>query len=594
MSDTVKLTIDHLDVEVPRGTTVLEAARKIGLKIPTLCHLEGVHQQGVCRVCVVELEGRPNLLASCVLKAANGMRIRTNSMRVLRARNTAFELILSDHHKDCLSCARNTDCELQELAMHLGVDAGRFPQDLSTPRVIDVSSASLVRDSGKCILCRRCVSVCEAIQTVGTIGVQERGSDSVVAPAFMGLGDAVCVNCGQCAAVCPVNAIYERDHIHPVEQAIINPDRHVVVQTAPAIRAAIGETMGMPPGSLVTGKLVTALKMMGFDAVFDTNWSADLTILEEGMELLGRLHRAVVEKDPGAALPMMTSCSPGWVKFLEHFFPALTPNLSTAKSPQQMLGTVIKTFYAQSRGLQPEDIVVVSVMPCTAKKFEAARPEMTDSGVRDVDYVVTTRELGRMIRKNGFDFANLPDGKFDHPLGESSGAADIFANSGGVTEAALRTIYEVVTGRELPAENLHVKDLMDIHGIREIELTFADCREEYAWLEGVTAKVAATSGLGNARRLMERVAAGEGGYHFIEVMACPGGCLGGGGQPRLTTDEVRQARFAAICAEDEGKPIRKSHDNPFIQKIYADFFGQPNSHKAHELLHTHYVQRGKY
>ncbi|MEZ4388547.1 MAG: NADH-dependent [FeFe] hydrogenase, group A6 [Candidatus Krumholzibacteriia bacterium] len=594
MSDTVKLKIDHMDVEVPRGTTVLEAARKLGLKIPTLCHLEGVHQQGVCRVCVVELEGRPNLLASCVLKADNGMRVRTNSMRVLRARNTVFELMLSDHHKDCLSCERNTDCELQELAMHLGVDAARFAEDLSTPRVLDISSQSLVRDSGKCILCRRCVSVCEQVQTVGTIGVQDRGSASTVAPAFVGLGDAVCVNCGQCAAVCPVNAIFEREHVHGVEAAIVDPTKHVVVQTAPAIRAAIGETMGMPAGSLVTGKLVTALKMMGFDAVFDTNWSADLTILEEGMELLGRLKRTLADGDASVALPMMTSCSPGWVKFLEHFYPQLTPNLSTAKSPQQMMGTIIKTYYAQNLGLLPEDIVVVSVMPCTAKKFEAGRPEMTDSGVRDVDYVITTRELGRMIRKNGFDFENLPDGVFDDPLGRSSGAADIFANSGGVMEAALRTVYEVVTGRELPFENLHVTDLMDIKGVREIEVAFADVREDYRWLEGVTARLAATSGLGNARGLMDKVAAGEGGYHFIEVMGCPGGCIGGGGQPRMTTDAVRRARFAAICAEDEGKPIRKSHENPMIKQIYDDFLGEPNSHKAHELLHTHYVQRSRY
>ncbi|MBD3221912.1 2Fe-2S iron-sulfur cluster binding domain-containing protein [bacterium] len=594
MSDTVKLTIDHMDVEVPRGTTVLEAARELGLRIPTLCHLEGVHQQGVCRVCVVELEGRPNLLASCVLEAANGMRVRTNSMRVLRARNTVFELMLSDHHKDCLGCDRNTDCELQELAMHLGVDAERFAEDLAAPRMLDISSQSLVRDSGKCILCRRCVSVCEQVQTVGTIGVQERGSASSVAPAFVGLGDAVCVNCGQCAAVCPVNAIFERDHVHPVEEAIIDPAKHVVVQTAPAIRAAIGETQGMPAGSLVTGQLVTALKMMGFDAVFDTNWSADLTILEEGMELLARLKRAVADGDSSVALPMMTSCSPGWVKFLEHFYPDLTDNLSTAKSPQQMLGTVIKTYYAQNLGLQPEDIVVVSVMPCTAKKFEASRPEMTDSGVRDVDYVVTTRELGRMIRKNGLDFANLPAGEFDDPLGRSSGAADIFANSGGVMEAALRTVHEVVTGRELPFANLHVTDLMDIEGVREVAVTFEDVTEDYSWLEGVTAKLAVTSGLGNARELMDRVSSGQAEYHFIEVMGCPGGCIGGGGQPRPTTDAVRRQRFAAICAEDEGKPLRKSHENPLIDRIYADFLGEPNSHKAHELLHTHYVARDAY
>ena len=375
--------------------------------------------------------------------------------------------------------------------------------------------------------------------------------------------------------------------------ALLDPQKHVVVQTAPAIRAAIGETQGLAPGTLATGRMVTALRLLGFDAVFDTNFSADLTIMEEGTELLGRLRGALVDRDPAVALPMTTSCSPGWVKFLEHFFPEQIPNVSTAKSPQQMLGTVVKTFYAEQKGIAPEDIVMVSVMPCTAKKYEAGRPEMADSGHADVDHVLTTRELGRLIRRYGIDFPALPDGEFDHPLGLGSGAADIFANSGGVSEAALRTIHELVTGRELPAENLHVRDLMDIHGIREIELTFTGCKDEYGWLEGVTAKVAATSGLGHARQLMQQVAAGQSPYHFIEVMACPGGCIGGGGQPRLTTEAVRQARFQAILAEDEGKRLRKSHENPDVATIYAQFFGQPNSHRAHELLHTHYTAREK-
>ncbi len=592
MSDTVKLTIDNMEVEVPRGVTVLEAAKTVGIKIPSLCYLKDVNKVGVCRACVVEQEGRGNLLASCVLEANDGMKIHTNTPRVIRARRTAIELILSDHVQDCLSCERSDDCELQALARDLGVDCNRFGQGSSgAARVIDDSSSALVRDSGKCILCRRCISVCEEVQTVCSIGVQERGIASMIAPAFVGLGDAVCVNCGQCAAVCPVNAIYEKDSIADVEAALLDPDKHVVVQTAPAIRAAIGETQGLPAGTLVTGEMVTAMRMLGFDAVFDTDWSADLTILEEGTELLGRLKRALVDKDDKVALPMTTSCSPGWVKFLEHFFPEQIPNVSTAKSPQQMLGTVAKTYYAKNKGLRAEDIIVVSVMPCTAKKFEAGRPEMTDSGVADVDYVLTTREAGRLIRKHGIDFVNLKKGEFDDPLGLSSGAADIFANSGGVMEAALRTVHELVTGREIPAENLHVKDLMDIHGVREIDLTFRDCTDGFKWLEGVTAKVAATSGLGNARKLMDQVAAGTSPYHFIEVMACPGGCIGGGGQPRLTTDDVRQARFQAIMAEDEGKPIRKSHENPAITKVYEEFFGQPNSHKAHELLHTHYTAR---
>lgn len=593
MNEVVKLTIDNVEIEVPRGTKVIEAARKVGVKVPSLCYLKGVHEAGVCRVCVVEEEGRGNLLASCMLNCTDGMKIRTNTAKVQRARKTAVELMLSAHVKDCLSCERSHDCELQDIARDLGVDSERFAEELGAERQIDRSSNSLVRDSGKCILCRRCITVCAEQQGVATIDVQERGIESIVAPAFTGLGDAVCVNCGQCAAVCPVNAIYEHDSIAAVEAALQDPDKHVVVQTAPAIRAAIGETQGLEPGTLCTGKMVTALRLLGFDAVFDTNFTADLTILEEGMELVGRLKRALVDKDAGVALPMTTSCSPGWVKFLEHFFPEEIPNVSTAKSPQQMMGAVIKTYYAKNLGLAPEDITVVSVMPCTAKKFECDRPEMADSGAKDVDYVLTTRELGRLIRRYALDFVNLEDGKFDDPLGHSTGAADIFANSGGVMEAALRTVYEVATGRELPAENLHVTDLMNIKGIREAELTVTECKDEFKWIEGATLKVAATSGLANARELMEQVERGESPYHFIEIMGCPGGCIGGGGQPRLTTDEVRQARFAAICAEDEGKAQRKSHENPYVTKIYEDFLGQPNSHLAHELLHTHYVKRDK-
>lgn len=589
----IKLTIDDREIEVPEGTTVLSAAKTAGIDIPTLCFLENVHSEGICRMCLVEVDGRPNLLASCVLKAANGMKIKTNTPKILRSRKTALELILSRHVQDCLRCERNVNCELQALAGQLGVDSFRFSEDLED-RIIDDSSYSIVRDSGKCILCRRCVSACQEIQTVHTIGVIGRGIKSLISPAFNIMGNAVCVNCGQCSAVCPVNAIYEKDEIKAVEKALRDPDKFVVVQTAPAIRAALGETQGLPPGTCVTKKMTTALRSLGFDAIFDTNFSADLTIMEEGTELLNRLKKVILDKDQNVKLPMTTSCSPGWVKFLEHYFPKLTDNVSTAKSPQQMMGAVVKTYYAKNKNIDPKNIVVVSIMPCTAKKFEARRPEMFSSGFQDVDYVLTTRELGKMLNKKGINLKNLPDSDFDDPLGKSTGAADIFANSGGVTEAALRTVYEIVTGRELPFENLHVKDLMDIEGVREISLTFDNCLPEYSWLNGVKANVAVASGLKNARYLMEKVEAGTAPYHFIEIMCCPGGCIGGGGQPRMTTDEIRRLRFKAIKTEDEGRLLRKSHENPSIKEIYEKFLGKPNSELSHKLLHTKYTKRNIY
>jgi len=593
MSQMIKLTIDGIEVTVPEGTTALNAAKEIGIKIPTLCYLEDVHAHGICRLCLVEMTGRPNLLASCILEVTEGMELKTNTPRIHRARRTNLELILANHVKDCLSCDRSVDCELLAFAEKMNVDAYRFEEKVEN-RVIDDSAFAIVRDSGKCILCRRCITACQSIQTVNTIGVQQRGAATVIAPAFDSLSDAVCVNCGQCAAVCPVNAIYEKNEIGEVEAALANPEKFVVVQTAPAIRAALGETQGLPAGTCVTNKMVTALKILGFDAIFDTNYTADLTIIEEGTELLTRLKSALVDKNTKAILPMMTSCSPGWVKFLEHFFPDFVENVSTAKSPQQMMGTILKTYYAQKKNIDPKNMIVVSIMPCSAKKYEARRPEMRSSGYQDVDYVLTTRELGKLIKKYSIDFDNLPDSEFDNPLGTSSGAADIFANSGGVMEAALRTVHEIVTGKELPGENLHIKDLMDIYGIREAKICFKDCKPEYTWLEGVTAITAATSGLGNARKLMDQVQDGNSPYHFIEIMACPGGCIGGGGQPRITNDEVRKKRFDAILKEDEGKIIRKSHENPYIEELYKEFLGEPNGQKAHELLHTHYTKRSEY
>ncbi len=580
--------INGLSVEAQDGATVLDAARAAGVRIPTLCFLEHQLPTGACRVCLVEVQGAKALMPACATPVAAGMVVTTNSPRVRRTRRQIVELLLSEHDGNCPTCARNGDCELQRLAEDLGISRVTF-EGTKTRAHSDTSTPALVRDNGKCIKCRRCVTVCNTVQNVGALFPQGRGFATTIGPAFeRDLADVVCVQCGQCAAVCPVGAIQETNHMDGVWAALEDPTRHVVVQTAPAIRAALGEAFGYPAGTRVTGKMVTALRQLGFDAVFDTDVTADLTIMEEGHELLKRLHSALVDKDPKVALPMFTSCSPGWIKFAEYYAPDFLPNLSTCKSPQQMFGALAKTWYAQRIGKSAKEVTVVSVMPCTAKKFEAQRPEMTASGVADVDYVLTTRELAKMIKAHGIEFRDLPDGKMDDPLGMSTGAADIFANTGGVMEAALRTAYELVTGRELPVKNLHLTPLAGLTGIKEAALKIEQALPAWSFLEGVTVKVAVAHGLGNARQLLDRIRRGEASYHFVEVMTCPGGCIGGGGQPRFTDDAVRLKRIQAIYAEDEGKTLRKSHENPAVQQLYREFLGAPLGHKSHELLHTHY------
>ncbi|HUJ43581.1 MAG TPA: NADH-dependent [FeFe] hydrogenase, group A6 [Opitutaceae bacterium] len=584
------LTIDNMPVEAPRGTSVLNAARTVGIRIPSLCYLEGVHVVGGCRVCLIEVEGSRTLVASCSLPVAEGMKVHTNTPRVRAARRTVVELLLSDHGGDCQTCVRSNDCELQAVARGLDVRELPFP-GAHHPRLVDTSTPALDRDSSKCIMCRRCITVCSEIQATRALWAQDRGFECVAAPAFgQDLATVACVQCGQCAAVCPTAAITEKDHIDRVWAALSDKSKHVVVQTAPAIRAGLGECFGLPPGTLVTGKMVAALRRLGFHRVFDTNLTADLTILEEGTELLMRLKAALVDRQP-AALPQFTSCCPAWIKFAEYFHPDLLPNLSSAKSPQQMFGAVAKTYYAQTLGRKPEELFVVSVMPCTAKKFEAQRPEMTASGSPDIDAVLTTRELGRMITQAGVDFMALKDEVMDQPLGLSSGAADIFANTGGVMEAALRTVWFLVTGQPLPFEKLHVAPIAGLAGLKEVSVTIPRAVPAWKFLEGAVLKLAVAHGLANAEHLIQRVKSGEDRYHFIEVMSCPGGCIGGGGQPRFTTNAVRLARMQAIFAEDEGKQIRASHENPTVVSLYREFLGAPLSEKSHALLHTHYHAR---
>jgi iron-only hydrogenase group A len=573
----VVLTIDNLAVEVPEGSTILEAARSAGIHIPSLCFLPEIHHSpGACRVCVVEVERSRALVAACVYPVASGMKVKTSTRRVREARERVIEFLLSDHPRDCNICQKHGNCELRQVAELVGRREISVPCTDFSVHDIDDSTDVLVRDMSKCIHCLRCVTVCADVQGVFLLTPEGRGFASRVVPA-MGhcLADSACTFCGQCTVVCPTGAIVEKDHTDRVWAALENPSTHVVVQEAPAIRAQLGEEFGMAPGTLVTGQMITALRRLGFDRVFDTNFTADLTTIEEGHELLHRVKT-------GGKLPMITSCCPGWIKFIEHFYPDLLPHLSTCKSPQQMFGALAKTYYAQKQGIDPATVFVVSIMPCTAKKFEAARPEMRSSGHRDVDVVLTTRELGRMLRQAGIELAVLPEGEYDAPMGRYSGAGTIFGTTGGVMEAALRTVYAVVTGKDLPS--LDVTAVRGLDGIKEAALEIGELGE---------VRAAVAHGLGNARKILDRLAAGQAAYHFIETMACPGGCVGGGGQPLPASDEKRILRAGALYHDDKHvQAIRQSHENPAIKALYDGFLKAPLGKKSHDLLHTRYTARG--
>jgi len=596
MAKKINLKIDGVNVTVDEGTTILQAAKQLNIHIPTLCYHDDLCVAGNCRVCVVEMKGSRTLPASCAMPVAEGMEIETNTLKVRTARRHIIDLLLSEHNAKCTTCYKNGNCELQNLAAEYKISEPMFI-DLVPHKnyTIDAYSPSIIKDDSKCIRCQRCVRTCEELQHVSALGVAYKGDKMKISTFFEHpMFEVVCTNCGQCVNRCPTGALVERNYVEEVWDAIYDTKKHVVVQTAPAVRVALGEDLEMPAGSLVTGKMVTALRRLGFNSVLDTDFTADLTIIEEGNELLQRLKRALVDKDPKVKLPMTTSCSPGWVKFIEHTYPEYLENVSTCKSPQQMLGALAKTYYAQKRGIDPADIISVSVMPCTAKKFEADRPEMRSSGYKDVDYVLTTRELAIMIKQAGLDFSHLEETTYDSIMGESTGAAVIFGATGGVMEAALRTAYEVVTGREVPFDGLNITPVRGMDGVKEASVKIEKVKPEWSFLEGAELKTVVAHGLTNAKKVMDNVRDGKANYHFIEIMACPGGCLGGGGQPIPTNAEIRAKRAEAIYAEDAGKPIRKSHENPEIKMIYEDFLKEPLGHKSHELLHTHYKPRERY
>ncbi len=577
----VNIKINGMPISVPANYTILEAAREAGIDVPTLCYLKEINEIGACRICVVEVKGARSLATACVYPVNEGMEVFTNTPKVREARKTNLELLLSTHDKKCLSCVRSGDCELQRLCKEYQVEnESRFEGD-NTVYEIDDSAAHMYRDNNKCILCRRCVAACKHNQGVAVIGPNERGQATHIGCAFeTPLGETNCVSCGQCIVVCPTGAISEKDQTEEVWKALADPNKHVVVQTAPSVRATLGEAFGMPVGTNVEGKMAAALRRLGFDKVFDTDFGADLTIMEEANEFVERVKN-------GGVLPIITSCSPGWVKFCEHFFPEFIPNLSSCKSPQQMFGAITKTYYAQKMGIDPKDIFCVSIMPCTAKKFEVGREDQSAAGVPDVDVALTTRELARMIKRAGLMFENLPDENFDAPLGESTGASVIFGATGGVMEAALRTAVETLTGEEL--EKVEFTEVRGTDGIKEATYQVA----------GMEVKAAICSGLANAKVLLNRIKNGEANYHIIEVMACPGGCVNGGGQPTQPASvrnfvDLKSIRAKVLYDLDKNMPLRKSHDNPAIKEVYENFLGKPGSHKAHEVLHTSYVKRPLY
>ena len=577
---TVNLTIDGVNVTVPADYPVIEAAREAGINIPTLCYLKGVNQIGACRICLVETKGGRAPQAACTLPVAEGMEVYTNNEKLRKARRTNLELLLSNHNRECTSCVRSGSCEFQSLCNEYGVTEYPYDGD-KVEHTVDALSPSIVRDNSKCINCRRCIAACNGVQSIGAIGASKRGFKTVIGCVYgKSLADSPCVNCGQCIVSCPTGALHEKDSTQDVWAALSDPDKYVVVQPAPAVRASLGEEFGIPMGTAVTGKLAAALRRLGFDKVFDTDFGADLTIMEEGTELLNRMNN-------NGVLPMITSCSPGWVKYCEEFFPEFLPNLSTCKSPHEMLGAIVKSYYAEKMGIDPAKIYMVSVMPCTAKKFEAAREELSNNDLQDVDAVLTVRELARMIKVAGIDFARLPDEGFDSLLGESTGAGVIFGVTGGVMEAALRTVYEIVTGKE--PESLDFRACRGTEGVKEAELE----------MNGSTVRVAIANGTGNAAKLLDMVKNGEAHYDFIEVMGCPGGCVTGGGQPiinatKLSYIDPKALRAEGLYREDAGKKLRKSHENPGVRRVYEEYFEQPGSHRAHELLHTHYTKRNKF